>query len=359
VTRTLLKQSTPDSTTDVGFALASMQAYLEDISRRTANASEVLAAVTAGMHASTQDAAHIAASTIPRWHFAMLNDPERNEAFAETLARRVKPGSHVLDIGSGAGLLAMMAADAGAGRVTTCEANPVLAEIARRIIAEHGMSDIITVIPKWSTDLVVGRDLPERADLIVSEIIDCGLIGEGMFPTMRHARSELLADGGQLLPESARIYGSLIEGDVVAGLNRVSTAGGYDVRLLNTVATAGHFPVRLSTWPHSVLSEPALVAEFDLRTDALVDDQRTIGFRIVRDGLSHGAVVWFEIDLDEKATLRNSPENNGSHWMQALLLFERPVPVVAGDLLDVDIRWQNERLTAFPHLTSDNSVGEG
>lgn len=358
MTRTLLKYSAPSNATDVGFALASMQAHLDDLSQRMTNASEALAAVTNNLRASSGDIADIAAATIPRWHFAMLNDHERNDAFAEAMARRVQPGSHVLDIGSGAGLLAMMAADAGAGRVTTCEANPVLAELARRVIAEHGMSDVVTVIPKMSTDLVVGRDIPERADLIVSEIIDCGLIGEGMFPTMRHARSELLADGGQLLPETARIHGALIEGEVVAGLNRVSTAGGYDVRLLNTVATRGHFPVRLSTWPHRILSDSTLVAEFDIHTDPLVDDQRTISFPVLRDGLSHGAVVWFEIDLDEKVTLRNSPENVGSHWMQALMLFGRPVPVVAGSTLDVDVRWKKERLMAFPHVTHDNSVGE-
>jgi type II protein arginine methyltransferase len=355
VTGTLPQYSPPSDATDVELALASMQAYMDDLSQRMTSASEALAAVSSNVSAPSPDIHNIAASTIPRWHFAMLNDHERNDAFAEAMARQVRPGSHVLDIGSGAGLLAMMAADAGAGRVTTCEANPVLAEIARRVVAEHGMSDVITVVNKWSTDLVVGEDIPRRADLIVSEIVDCGLIGEGMFPTMRHARTELLADGGQLVPETARIYGALVEGEVVASLNRVTTAGGYDVRLLNTVATQGHFPVRLSTWPHRVLSESTLVSEFDIRTDPLVDGQRTISFPVLSDGLSHGAVVWFEIDLDEKVTLRNPPDNVGSHWMQALLLFGRPVPVAAGSTLEVDLCWKNERLMAFPQ-TPDNSV---
>src|SRR5262249_45946357 len=57
----------------------------------------------------------LAVRTVPRWHFAMLNDSERNDALAVALERVVRPGSHVLDIGSGSGLLAMVAARAGAG----------------------------------------------------------------------------------------------------------------------------------------------------------------------------------------------------------------------------------------------------
>src|SRR5262249_3817977 len=148
----------------------------------------------------------------------------------------------------GTGLLAMMAIQAGAGRVTTCETNPLLAEIAQQVIRAHGMDKHISVIPKSSTELAVGRDIDAPADLVVSEIADCGLIGEGMLPTMRHARRHLLADGGQLLPQSARLFGFLLESPVIVGLNRVSGAAGFDVRLLNVAATQGHFPVRLNTW---------------------------------------------------------------------------------------------------------------
>src|SRR3954462_7411765 len=94
---------------------------------------------------------------IPRWHFPMLNDGERNDAFATGLERAITAGDIVLDIGSGTGLLAMLAVQAGAGHVYTCEADPVLAEIARQVVATNGLSDRITVLTAMSTDLVVGR----------------------------------------------------------------------------------------------------------------------------------------------------------------------------------------------------------
>jgi type II protein arginine methyltransferase len=49
-------------------------------------------------------------NAVPTWHFSMMNDAPRNAAYDEAI-RRVVPGRSVLDIGTGAGLLAMMAAE--------------------------------------------------------------------------------------------------------------------------------------------------------------------------------------------------------------------------------------------------------
>jgi type II protein arginine methyltransferase len=282
--------------------------------------------------------------TIPRWHFAMLNDRGRNDAYVAAIERQVVPGSHVLDIGSGTGLLAMMAARAGAGRVTTCEANPLLAEIARQVIAVNGLSEVITVVPRISSELRVGRDLPGRADLIVSEIVDCGLLGEGLLPTIRHCREHLLKPGGTLLPASARLFGFLVESEVVSGQNRVATAAGFDVRLLNVVATKGHYPVRLQTWPHEMLSSAVELASFDLARDRLDDGQRRITLPVLTTGVAHALAVWFEMDLDGGVILSNPPYASDSHWMQALVPLPVPKPVTAGEELALDFGWRNERL---------------
>ena len=77
---------------------------------------------------------------VPGWHFAMMDDKKRNEAY-EAAIRRAAPGKRVLDIGTGAGLLALMAARAGAAKVTTCEAVAAIAERARQIIVANGMGD--------------------------------------------------------------------------------------------------------------------------------------------------------------------------------------------------------------------------
>ena len=129
-------------------------------------------------------------SIIPRWHFAMLNDVDRNHAFETAIKYVVHPNSTVLDIGAGSGLLAMMAARHGASYVTSCEMIQPIAHIAQKIIAINGFQDQIKIVPKKSDELIVGLDLPKRADLLITETVDCGLVGEGILPIIRHARQE-------------------------------------------------------------------------------------------------------------------------------------------------------------------------
>jgi type II protein arginine methyltransferase len=137
------------------------------------------------------------------WHFMMMNDHKRNRAYERALQRSIKPGMLVLDIGSGSGLLAMLAIKAGAAHVITCEAKPLLALLARRIIQQNGMASKITVLNKLSTQLQVGegRDLPRKVDLVVSEILESEIIGEGMLPTMRDAIARLANPGAVIIPE--------------------------------------------------------------------------------------------------------------------------------------------------------------
>ncbi|MCM2388376.1 50S ribosomal protein L11 methyltransferase [Streptomyces albipurpureus] len=290
--------------------------------------------------------AKMARNTVPRWHFAMLNDVERNSALNAALHAQIPAGSVVLDIGTGTGLLAMGAVKAGASHVYTCEENPLLAEIARQIVAEHGMSDSITVLNKRSTQLVVGRDLTRKVDVLVSEIVDCGLIGEGLLPSVRHAREHLLASDGVMMPVAARLYGRLVNGAALMNLNRAGQANGFDVSLINSAATQGHFPLRLQTWPHLMLSEAVELAAFDLRSGPLEPGGRTLAILATADGEAQALATWFELDLGGDITLSNSPENTSSHWMQALIPLEKPAPVVAGGTCSVELRWSDYSLTA-------------
>lgn len=329
--------------------LASMRAHTDLLSRSTAAVGAAFAAAMDSSLMASEAIARIAALTIPRWHFPMLNDTERNNAFARALRQRIEPGAFVLDIGAGTGLLAMMAARAGAGQVVTCETNPMLAEIATRVVAAHGMADVITVLPKSSTELRVGVDLARPVDMVVCEIVDCGLVGEGLLPSLRHAREQLLRPGGELMPTAARLRGFLVESEDLLRLNRVSEAGDFDVRLLNVAATRGHFPVRLRTWPYRLLTETVELASFDLLEGCLDDGSRSVACPAIHDGLAHALVAWFEMELAPGIVLCNPPENVRSHWMQALVILDRPQPTRAGQTSPLEIRWEHGRLHVVAH----------
>lgn len=145
---------------------------------------------------------------IPGWHFAMLNDRARNDAFERAIAKAAPGRRLALDIGTGSGLLAMMAARAGAERVVACEAIKPLARVAARIVARNGYADRITVIAKRSTELAPGQDLPRPADLLISEILDAGLLGEGVMRTFRHAAAALILPDAAIIPAGATVRGA-------------------------------------------------------------------------------------------------------------------------------------------------------
>ena len=67
-----------------------------------------------------------------------------------------------------------------------------MVHIAREVIAANGYSDVITVVPKRSTDMSEKDMEGERANILVTEVFDTELIGEGALVTYSHALKNLM-----------------------------------------------------------------------------------------------------------------------------------------------------------------------
>jgi len=127
----------------------------------------------------------------------MLDDHRRTRDFVAGITAAVRPGDVVLDIGTGSGVLAVAAARAGARRVYAVEATDI-ADVAARVFAVNGVDDRITLVPGWSREI----ELPERADLLVAELIGNEPLEEEILETTLDARRRLLSPGARLLPHS-------------------------------------------------------------------------------------------------------------------------------------------------------------
>lgn len=70
-----------------------------------------------------------------------------------------------------------------------------MAQCAKKVIAHNSCSAIIQLIPKRSTDINIGAssDMPNRANILVTEVFDTELIGEGAIGTFNHAHKNLLS----------------------------------------------------------------------------------------------------------------------------------------------------------------------
>uniref|UniRef100_A0A8C1T8T1 Protein arginine methyltransferase 7 n=1 Tax=Cyprinus carpio TaxID=7962 RepID=A0A8C1T8T1_CYPCA len=153
----------------------------------------------------------------------MLHDKDRNEKYYEGIraaVSRVKARGErvvVLDIGTGTGLLSMMAVTAGADYCYAIEVFKPMAQAATCIVERNGFSDKIKVINKHSTEVTVGPDgdMQERANILVTELFDTELIGEGALPSYEHAHMHLVQAGCEAVPHRATIYAQLVESDML------------------------------------------------------------------------------------------------------------------------------------------------
>lgn len=266
------------------------------------------------------------------WHFPMMNDSVRNDAYDRALgsALQGKKGT-VLDIGTGSGLLALMAARHGASQVVTCETVPIIAKMATRIIAQNGYADRIRVVKGYSTKLQIGADIPERFDVLVTEIFDDGLLGEEAFKAIKHAKEHLLKPGAQIIPGRVRVMAMGIESVEIYKNYRVGNSAGFDVRAFNEFSLQGYVGIHLDKMAFRAITPPTPVFNFDFN-NLPGAESLPLDFTVSSDGVLHAIAYWFELFLDENTMVSSGPGlPKLSSWKQAVQLAENPDPYKKGD----------------------------
>ena len=274
---------------------------------------------------------------VPLWHVPMMNEPERNRAYHDGLAATVTPGSRVLEIGTGSGLLAMMAARLGAASVHTCEAVPLIADTATRIVARNGLQDRVTVIAKPSHALRVGEDLPARADVLLHEIFSSELLGEAVLPAIEDARARLLAPGGRIVPCAASIMVALVGGDLLGRYVHVGQACGFDLGEFNAIQPR-KVPLHREDLAPLLMSEDVEAFRFDFAGGAAFPPERRV-LRIPARaaGTCHGVIQWIRLELAPGVAFDNHPARPRpvTNWQHTVFGFGAPVRLEPGAVVTV------------------------
>jgi type II protein arginine methyltransferase len=280
------------------------------------------------------------------WHFPMINDRPRNDAYHAAITR-VAAGRRVLDIGTGTGLLAMMAAKAGAASITACEADRVIAGHARDIITLNGLSDRIRVIAKHSTALAVGPDLAERANVLITETFSSDLLSEGILASLEHAHRELLTEDAAVIPYRIAALAYLAGGANIESLLFAGSSHGFDLTPFNDFAPS-LLPVTLDNIPHDRLSEDFELFSFDLRSKSFQISENMISARVTRSGAASVLVQWIRLELDDTVHYENRPvlrSQAENHWTQILHRFPRPLRVEAGGTVRLIARHNRQQIS--------------
>src|ERR1044072_7030896 len=137
---------------------------------------------------------------------SMIADRPRMDAYARALRQAVRPGSVVLDIGTGTGIFAMLACRFGARRVYAIEPNDAIS-VAREAAAANGFSERIEFIQDLSTRVT----LPEQANIIISDLRGVLPLFRHHLPTIIDARKRLLAPDGILIPQRDSFWAAIAQ----------------------------------------------------------------------------------------------------------------------------------------------------
>ena len=282
---------------------------------------------------------------VPPWHFAMLDDNDRNVAYRAAIEHTVL-GRRVLDIGTGAGLLAMIAARAGAKSVTTCEIVPLIAERARNIVANNSLAPRVTVIGKASTELEVPRDMAERAEVLITETFSSTLLGEGVLPTVEHAHEHLLAPGAVVIPAAASAIGYLAGGEALKGMFFVGRVEGFDLSAFNDFAPPS-MGMLFDRFAHDVLSQDTELMRFDFREKRFPMRGQRVELRATSAGEVLGLVQWIRLDLDATTRYENRPSSGAAfngHWTHFFFRFPKLIEVKEGDVVALNVRHDRKQI---------------
>jgi type II protein arginine methyltransferase len=283
---------------------------------------------------------------VAHFHRGMLADARRNRAYLRAIEAAGLAGKSVLDIGGGSGLLAMMAARAGASIVYACEADRALAATARAIVAANGLGDRIQLIALHSSALDPKRDLGGGVDLIVSEIFSNDLIGEGALPALSQAMAALGRPGARIVPAAAAIRVALAHYGGRA-VPPIGTVEGFDLSLFGR-----HAPRAFNVAPdHPKLAlrgVPRDLFRFDFQTGRDFPETRVRVEAESVGGPVNGIAQWIRLELDAENAYENAPGGGGSHWAVLFHPLDEEIVPPAGARIAIH-GWHDEcRLLLWP-----------
>ena len=290
------------------------------------------------------------------FHRLLLEDSVRTESFRRAIAKVVKEGDVVVDLGAGTGILSYFACQAGAARVYAIESDSII-EVARQVARRNGMDDRITFIKESSWM----ANLPENVDVVVSECIGWFALGGTMIAAVTQIRDRYLKRGGAVIPRSiSMFFAPVLSQRRFSELERWKndTTYGIDMSPLDKLVKNNVYLTTMESG--SCVSEPQLIETIDLsqgRHNEMLDAEAV--FPIADACRIHGLCGWFEVDLCENVAFSTSPQRTSTVWRQVFFPLEREVAVEAGSVVDVRLVLRRSETDVCGCFAWDVGVGIG
>jgi len=294
--------------------------------------------------------------------FCLTNTGTRLTQYERAIAAVVRQGDVVLDLGTGSGLLAVLACRAGARRVYAIEASDAVqmgtlltstTEFAERIEFVHATSQKVA--------------LSEQVDVIVGDIHDTFGFQPGGLASIMDVRDRLLKPGGTLIPQATELMIAPLEAAALYAREIDVWNGcvhGVGLSSIRPFAVSHVHPGRFDS--DQLLSPAAAIGTLHLARATSLHFSGSAVTTIHRDGIAHGLCGCFVTTLAGDIRMGNVPgDSSTTNFAQAFFPFDQPVPVAAGDEVSISIdshdgyiaRWRaaisrgGQRHAQFDHST--------
>lgn len=225
-----------------------------------------------------------------------LLDGERTLKFKAAIDRSVKNGMSVIDVGTGSGIMAILAAKAGASRVFAIEFDKYVASVARSNFESNKLDSIELV---EGDARVVKLPTVTASDVVIMEMLTTGMIDEFQVPALRHLRDE----------------GYITETTVIIPRRQQSflTVGNANFDFFNV-----HMPMPLHAWKiHSpdsrfqALGDQLIYDDYDFKSP----EKESVDFKLEveakKSGLVNAVLLESKTILDAVSSLEETHALNG------------------------------------------------
>ncbi|OLT58220.1 non-ribosomal peptide synthetase [Moorena bouillonii] len=264
-------------------------------------------------------------------YYAMTNDHRRNQSYQVAINQLVKDRV-VVEIGTGKdAILARFCAQAGAKKIYAIERDQQTSELAKASVDKLGLSAQIEIIHGDATTV----NLPELADVCVSEIV--GAIGgsEGAAVIINNARRFLKPDGAMIPERSVTKIAAVTLPEPLLNQPRFTKVSGYYTqKIFEQVGYPFDLRVCIKGFPQAnLLSNREIFEDLDFNKSLDTELTHQIQLRIEKSGRLDGFLVWLNLHTIEGECIDILEHEHC--WLPVYFpVFEPGLDVSEGDVIE-------------------------
>jgi len=247
----------------------------------------------------------------------MLADQSRNEAYYSAISKYVKPGTTVLDLGTGSGILSFFAAQQSPAKVYAIDHSAIIKTAER--IATYNRLENIEFIQTHSKKFTADT----KVDVIIHEQLGDFLFNEDVVNNVLDLRDRVLKKGGIILPSRFEIFIEpvKIKDNRFVPFISEQKIHGIDFSCLADVHPQSRRYDRLwsrdASFIDYFLCDRERIFFCDLKTFHKEDLPRELKYSkvIKKGGRLDGFIFYFNVIFDDEISFTTGPaENRAQNW---------------------------------------------